>query len=198
MRAIERLDGIPVRWLPGNHDAAFDGRRPTRESLAHYRARFGDDRYAFDEGGVRFVALNTSVAQHPDALPDEWAAQLDFLRDALESRPPGMAAILLGHHPLFVSEPDEPDSYWTIPAAPRRAILDLVHRHDVLAAFAGHLHRNALARDRGFEMVTTGPVGFPLGEDPSGVRIVEVRDGQLTHRYEALPVDGPPEPANRA
>ncbi len=36
-------------------------------------------------------------------------------------------------------------------------------------------------------MVVTGPVGVTLGDDPSGLRIVEVTENGLTHRYLALP-----------
>ena len=50
--------------------------------------------------------------------------------------------------------------------------------------FAGHYHRNALARAGGIEMVTTGPIGKPLGEGAkSGMRIVTVSDDGIEHRY---------------
>ncbi len=35
-------------------------------------------------------------------------------------------------------------------------------------------------------MVTTGPVGKPLGDDPSGLRIVRVGEAGLDHAYFAL------------
>jgi hypothetical protein len=48
---------------------------------------------------------------------------------------------------------------------------------------SGHYHRNALARDGALEMVTTGPVGMPLGDGKSGLRVVVVSDSGITHRY---------------
>jgi len=57
--------------------------------------------------------------------------------------------------------------------------------------FAGHYHRNALARDQKLEMVTTGPVGKPLGADPSGFRVVIVTRDSVIHRY--YPLDSLPD-----
>jgi hypothetical protein len=55
----------------------------------------------------------------------------------------------------------------------------------VRIAFAGHWHRNALGFDGRFEMVTSGPVGYPLGQDPPGYRTVEIGD-DVTHEYHPL------------
>ncbi len=45
--------------------------------------------------------------------------------------------------------------------------------------------------DDGLEMVTTGPVGKPLGDDPSGLRVVKVFSDRIEHRYYGLD-DVPP------
>jgi serine/threonine-protein phosphatase CPPED1 len=188
-RITKRLDGVPMHWAPGNHDAAPDTVRPTPGSLRHYRDRFGPDHYAFDHDGVSCIIANTVVWQHPELVPQEWERQLEFLADALAAaRDRGSSHILVfGHHPLFTDRPDEPDSYWNIPLQRRRPILDLLAEHGVRAYFCGHWHRNGGGWDRSLEVVVTGPVGYPLGEDPSGLRIVDVDGAQLTHRY--LPLD---------
>ena len=36
------------------------------------------------------------------------------------------------------------------------------------------------------EYVSTGPVGYPLGEDPSGIRVVNLDYGYLRHQYISL------------
>ncbi len=41
------------------------------------------------------------------------------------------------------------------------------------------------------EMITTGPVGRPLGKDPSGFRIVKVHEEHIEHEYYG--VDSVPE-----
>jgi predicted phosphodiesterase len=54
-------------------------------------------------------------------------------------------------------------------------------------ALAGHWHRNNIATSGELEMVTSGPVGYPLGDDPSGFRIIEFDDAGVRHRYLPLP-----------
>jgi hypothetical protein len=103
-----------------------------------------------------------------------------------DARAAGREVILFGHHPLFVRDPEEEDTYWNLPLPRRRVILDLVHRTGIRHAFAGHWHRNSIARDGAFEMVTSGPVGYPLGVDPSGFRIVRMRPHDITHEYVGL------------
>ena len=188
MRITGRIDGdIAVHWLPGNHDVGADTVVPTPESLADYRAAFGPDYFAFDHAGVRFVGLNTTSIDHPEEIPGEVDAQLGFLEQELEDAAGrAVPAVVLGHHPLFLAAPDEDDNYWNLPREPRSRILDLVHRHGVRLMLAGHWHRNNIACDGDFEMVTSGPVGYPLGRDPSGLRVVDVTDGSISHRYVEL------------
>lgn len=184
-------DRIMVRWVPGNHDIAADALAPTPESIQAYRDVFGPDRYSFRMQDTLFVALNTTVIDHPEHVQGEWESQLAFLTDELAhaSRSDLDNIIVIGHHPLFVARPDEPDTYWNIPLERRIVILDLLHGAGVKIGFAGHWHRNATAMDGQFTQITSGPVGYPLGDDPSGYRIVDVTKGGLDHRY--VPLDGP-------
>jgi 3',5'-cyclic AMP phosphodiesterase CpdA len=186
MRITHTIDGdIPVRWLPGNHDVAWDTVVPTPESIEAYRSAFGPDYFAFDHGPARFIALNTPVIDHPEHVPGELEAQLGFLEAQLEeSVARGLEPIVVGHHPLFLASADEEDSYWNLPTPQRQRILDLAHGHGVRLVLGGHWHRNCIARDGDLEMVTTGPVGYPLGRDPSGLRVVEIANGAVNHRYE--------------
>jgi 3',5'-cyclic AMP phosphodiesterase CpdA len=187
LRITDRLDGVPMHWVAGNHDAAPDAAVPTAVSLQQYRERFGPDCYAFEHGGTTFVVTNTVVWQHPERVPTEWEAQLDFLERSLRNAYRRSKHILVfGHHPLFVVSPDEPDSYWNIPLERRRLILDLLHTYGVRAFFCGHWHRNGGGWDGDLEVVVSGPVGYPLGDDPSGFRVVDVDDEQVVHRYVAL------------
>ena len=38
--------------------------------------------------------------------------------------------------------------------------------------------------------VLTGAVGYPLGDDPSGIRVVRLTGDGLEHEYRALPLGG--------
>ena len=73
-----------------------------------------------------------------------------------------------------------------IPKERRRVIPELLKAHNVVAVFSGHWHRNVYGFDGEFQMVTSGPVGYPLGDDPSGYRIVKVHPDRVEHDYYAL------------
>ena len=182
-RITAMLDpGIPIHLAPGNCDV---GTAPTAESLALYRERFGADNYSFDHAGFHFVVFDTGIAFDPSCAPGEWDAQLDFLRTDLDSAK-GRRIVAFGHHPLFGSRPDDPDSPMVIPNQRRRILLDLFAEYGVEAMFAGHWHQNAGGRAGDFRMTISGPVGVPLGADPSGIRIVKVLDSSLDDAYHDL------------
>ena len=178
-------DAIPMHWVAGNHDV---GNEVTPESLARYRKRFGKDNYLFDHGRSRFIVLNSNVPCDPSRVPEEWEYQLDFLRDALQGArdQDSHNIVVFTHHPLFLNDPDEEDSIFVIPRVRRRVLLDLLTSSQATAVFAGHYHRNCYATVDGLQMVTSGSVGYPLGDDPSGFRTVKVHDGHLEHEYHAL------------
>ena len=178
-------DAIPMHWVAGNHDV---GNELTPESLATYRGRFGADTYVFDRGGSRFVVLNSNVAYDPSRVPEEWERQVDFLRDALVEarRRDSDHVVVFTHHPLFLREPDEDDSIFVIPQVRRRVLLDLLTSYGATAMFSGHYHRNSYGEYGGLQMVTTGAVGYPLGDDPSGFRVVRVHGDRIEHEYHTL------------
>ncbi len=182
------LDGaIRLHMAPGNHDIATDAVTPTSSSIARYRERFGADFYAVDHDEVSLIVTNTVVAQQPQLVPDEWERQLAFLERTLVDVRGARPVIIVGHHPWFVADAGEADTYWNLPLAQRRQLIQLAEQHEVRLVLAGHWHRNAIARHAPFEMVTSGPVGYPLGDDPSGYRIVQVEAGTVSHSYHPLP-----------
>lgn len=185
--AISRLldPEIPMRFAPGNHDIATDTVVPTTESIAAYRTIYGDDFYSFQAGPASFLVLNTVVIDHPELVPDEWAAQQAFIADALAADPP---PIVVGHHPFFLETLHEEDNYWNLPEERRVPLVEQMRRSGVRLSIAGHWHRNNITRYGDLEIVTSGPVGFPLGSDPSGFRLIEIAEtGSITHTY--LPLD---------
>ena len=90
------------------------------------------------------------------------------------------------HHSLFLQSPEETDDYFNFATDRRQHYLDLFKAHNVRYVFAGHYHRNALGRAGDLEMITTGPIGRPLGADPSGFRVVIVTGNSLRHVYHSL------------
>ena len=184
---ISRLlnDDIKLYWVAGNHDV---GDKPTRAGLAQYKEQFGEYNYSFQEENCYFIVLNSSICYAPGSVPDEWDILISFLEKELQiaASVQQRHKIIFMHHPLYLNDPNEGDNYFVIPSARRAKIIDLITEYDVSAVFTGHLHRNNYKKIGNTELVSTGPVGFPLGEDPSGIRHVRVDDNSLTHEYLGL------------
>jgi 3',5'-cyclic AMP phosphodiesterase CpdA len=173
---------IPVYDMPGNHDVE---NAPTPDSVAAYRARGGRDRYVFRRGGFTGIVLNSSLIHTPDKAGGEPAAQEAWLRQELTaaSRSGARHVVIFQHHPWFLARADEPDQYFNIPLARRTPLLHLFRESGVRYLVSGHYHQNASATDAGLESVVTGPVGRPLGQARSGLRVFVVTDEAITHKY---------------
>lgn len=173
-------DDIPIRWVPGNHDVANS---LTMDSLSKYRNQFGDDNFYFDHKGTRFVVLNSNIGFYQPGPTGEWENQISFLNSALQK--PGITThtVIFTHHPLFIENRDEPDTDLVIPSERRLILLDILKKHGVWGMFSGHWHVNNYANDGDFQMVTTAAVGYPMGNDPSGLRIVKVYEDRIEHEY---------------
>jgi len=186
MRVIQNLDkGIVIYSVPGNHDVAD---APTKETLGWYRKQVGKDWYSFDYGGWHFIGLNSCIMANAEHVQQDVEKQWNWLNNDLEQAVSTINShiIIFMHHPLFLNDPEEADSYFNIPLKMRQVYLNLFRKYDVKAVLAGHLHQNSLATNFRFEVVTTGPVGMPLGGDISGLRIVKVYADHIEHRYFGL------------
>jgi hypothetical protein len=137
------------------------------------------------------IVINSSLIKEPSLAPIEAAAQEAWLRSRLHvARGEHARVIVFQHHPWFLMRADEPDQYYNLPLARRREFLDLFVKSGVTHVFAGHYHRNSFGGDGPLDMVTTGPVGKPLGADSSGVRVVIVDRDRVVHFY--YPLDSIP------
>ena len=154
-------NSIPVYLVPGNHDVGND---PTESSIQRYRGEFGEDYYTFKRHGQRFIVLNSSVIKSPARVPNIADAQLKWLKTVLDSASAEHShPIVFQHHPWFVVTPRERNGYFNIPRTIRKGYLSLLESHGVHYVFAGHLHANAHGTYRSLKMITSGPVGMPLG-----------------------------------
>ena len=176
---------IPIYWVAGNHDV---GNTPTPETLNSYRKLFGEDNYSFQIENYYFITINSSICSDPSLIPGEWDSLIGFLENELEkaSNMDATHKIVFLHHPLFLETPDEPDNYFVIPFPRRQEIISLLDQNKASAVFSGHLHRNNYRNLKGIEYVSTGPVGYPLAHDPSGIRIVDLDGTGLRHHYLSL------------
>ena len=191
-RIGELLDHtIDLHWVPGNHDVAYDHNTPDQESIDRYRKNFGPDYYAFSHQDVRFIVINSTVLSSPKTMPDEEKAQLAFIEAeaSIAGHQNTKQTIIFSHHPLFVESADEADNPWSIKKKYREPILEIAADHGITANFAGHLHRNNIVSENGIEVVASGSVGYPLGDDPSGFRTVEIKGSNISHKYHSLESD---------
>ena len=175
-------NGIDLHVVPGNHDV---GNTPTPESLAAYRRNFGPDYYTFSLPDFEGIVLDSSLIQHSEGAPEEAAKQQQWLEAALAKvRESGVKWVVVFQHiPFFVEKPGEPDDYFNIPQPAREQYLDLLKRSGVRYVFAGHLHRNSSGESGELHMITTGPVGKPLGTGRSGMRAVRIDAAGLKEEY---------------
>ena len=184
---ISRLlkEEIKIYWVAGNHDV---GDSPTQTDLNEYKERFGEYNYSFQEKNCYFIVINSAICYDPSLVPNEWDNLIYFLEKELQVAATSQYKhrIIFMHHPLYLNDPHEGDTYLVIPAERRSRMLDLITEYEVDFVFTGHLHKNNYKKLGSTELVSTGPVGFPIGNDPSGIRHVRVNGDFLTHEYSAL------------
>lgn len=185
-RIAAKLDpSIKLYSVSGNHDVE---NVPTIASLALYKKYFGEDRYTFRSGNILGIILNSSLIKDPSLAPIEAAKQLEWLiqvlKDAKKSNARNIMVFM--HHSFFLKDSNEPDEYFNINTERRKIYLELFKTYGIKQVFAGHYHRNAYGKFDDMEMITTGPVGRPLGSDSSGFRIINVKGKIVDHTYFAL------------
>jgi hypothetical protein len=135
--------------------------------------------------GIDCGGILSASRSAPAKVQDEADRQEAWLRAELARANASGARhiVVFQHHSWFLEKADEPAQYFNIPLDARRRYLNLLKETGVRYVFAGHYHRNAYGRDGDLEMITSGPVGRPLGQDPSGLRIVTVLPDRLDHSY---------------
>jgi 3',5'-cyclic AMP phosphodiesterase CpdA len=177
--------GILFLAVPGNHDI---GDEPTARDLRWYRRAVGRDRFSFNHRGWHFTGINSCLLADGRAVPQEVAAQWSWLEGDL-ARPAVERAegtVVFMHHPPFLEAETEDDGYFNLPRDPRSRLVELLRNHGVRLLLCGHLHRSHRATADSLEVLVAGPVGMPLGEGFSGMRLVKIGADGVRHGYFAL------------
>ncbi|MBI2284814.1 MAG: metallophosphoesterase [Bacteroidetes bacterium] len=175
--------GIPLYSVAGNHDV---GNTPSLENIMAYNKEFGPDFYSFTKGPMLGIVLNSLYLSAPNNVKEKALEQESWLIRVLDSARQEWKRkqiMVFLHHPLFLETPNEKDGYFNIPLLTRKRYLSIFKKYGIRYVFAGHYHRNAFGKGSGIHMITTGPVGKPLGKDPSGFRIVTIKGKQVRHNY---------------
>lgn len=174
---------IPVYHVPGNHDI---GSGSTDDKLASYIANYGSDHFDFTYDGCKFIGINSCIIKDENA-PAE-AVQLEWLEKTLSGAADARARFIFTHYSFFLKSWEEETNYSNQAPAVREKYWTLFKRNKVDCVIAGHLHDNKVAAYNGIGMITTGPVGKPLGKGYSGAMIWTI-DGMARYSYEYLSVD---------
>jgi serine/threonine-protein phosphatase CPPED1 len=172
---------IPVYYSPGNHDIGLPA---TSESIDSFIKEYGHDRFSFVHKMNLFVGLNSCIIKADTPYSEQ--AQFDWLKTELSKGKTARHIILFCHYPFFINTPDEPETYSNISLETRKRYLTLFMDNNVSAVFAGHLHNNREGKAGKMEMITTSAVGKPLGQVPSGIRIVKVYSDRIESTYYGL------------
>lgn len=184
--ATKNLDKkIPLYFAAGNHDV---GNTPNNNDIIKYRKLFGQDFYSIDRKNTIAIVLNSLYLFDNQNVSNFSNDQLIWLKKTLAEADKKNITnrIVFLHHPLFLKEPSEEDEYFNIPKKIRQPYLELFKKYKVSHVFSGHYHRNSFGKYEAMEMVTTGPIGKPLGKDNSGVRVIMIKNNAINHKYLTL------------
>ncbi|MEZ5303722.1 MAG: metallophosphoesterase [Verrucomicrobiales bacterium] len=182
-KTAKQIDpAIKLYNCAGNHDVSA---KPTPETLAWYREKFGAPWYRFEHKGSLFVVLESNLIRDPSGAPEEAAAQWKWFGETLEAAKAGAYAHKTAymHHPLCLQAADEKDQYFNVPKEKRAEMIKRLQDAGFAAVFCGHYHRNAYAKAGDLEIITTSSCGAPLGKDPLGFRLVTVYPDRLEQKY---------------
>lgn len=172
---------IPVYYSPGNHDI---GESPKKSDIDAFIASYGHDRFAFIHKKTLLIGLNSCLIK--SSVPDYEQKQFEWLEKELSKGRKAKQIIIFSHYPFFIKSFDEPVSYSNIPPETRKRYIALFDEYNVDVVFAGHLHNNGTAKSGDLEMITTSSVGKPLGNAPSGIRIIKVYPDRTESTYFGL------------
>lgn len=159
-----------VRWVPGNHDVG-DKRvagkpRPSAKRLALYERMLGPSFYAEDVGGIRLVAVNSTLLG--SGMKKEKAQWRMIKREA--RRRSALPKVLLLHYPLFVDSPDEPGgTYWAVEPKPRRRLLNALKKGRFAMVISGHLHHEMSNKWGRIWMLGALSTAFPVPTESEAI-----------------------------
>ena len=216
---------VPLHVIPGNHDVGdktvdwMPAEQVCDAFLDVYRDVFGADYHAFDEGGVRFVMMNSLLLN--SGLADE-PRQRAWLERQVDTAG-GLRVFLFMHYPPYLHRPDEAGNYDNVDEPARSWLLDQIRKPAVEAVFAGHVHNFWYDRPGGAEMYllpstsfqrhdfsqlcsVAPPAGDEFGRDDSAkcgwFRVDVFEEGHVayavrSHGRECGPDESPPERPRR-
>jgi 3',5'-cyclic AMP phosphodiesterase CpdA len=170
---------IPVYYIPGNHDVSAD-----TELQNFYLSHFGYDRFSALHNNTRLLGINSQLIwAKRETLENE---QYQWLENELKKSQKNNHRFIFSHHPLFLQDIDEGDTYQNLPTQYRSKYLDLFDKYNVHYKFSGHLHRNHILQVENLTIIATNAICVSHSSEPPGLRIVKVYPDKVVHNYYSL------------
>jgi len=164
-RALHDGLGLPLRFLPGNHDLGDAQDAPSHGEhainparRARYVKHFGPDWWTFDVPGWRLLGINALLLGSD--LPE--AVEQDRAIEAAASGLGPLRLALLLHKPLFDQSAEETEITGRfVNPGPRRALLEKLGGVPPLVV-SGHVHQYRETRPLGSHHVWGASTGFVI------------------------------------
>ena len=185
--------GVKINHVPGNHDVGIDPNNLSMKGLEFYKYNFGDDFYNFNWKVFEIIFLNSSkfINYENSVLYNE---QVNFIKETLKTFKSKKRIIVVMHHPPFIDKKDilnsgEKDlhgkdiSYWAFEKKINDEFFNLFENHSLEYIFTGHLHINLETQFNKTKIIVTSALGVPLGNDPSGYRIIDFKNEKLSYDF---------------
>jgi len=167
----------PILHIDGNHDIREEGERISR-------AFFGDRDFFLDKDGMRFVFMGNVRKDRGAGFSRE---QLGWLEDTLKAPAPSRKFVFAHVPPKAPFKRFNPGIYslFTPRLENEAEFLDILARHNVVAAAFGHRHVHASVVHNGVLMIITGGGGQRNFLEP------RVREPRFTKKNHYTLVDIP-------
>ncbi len=172
---------VSVYMIPGNHEFS---QNPTEKEFSDYKKIYGDDKFSFRHKKNLFIGINSFLLKTDSQKLEE--SQFQWLESELKSAKNVRNIVIFSHHPFFLKDPKEKETYSNIGLEKRERYFELFEKFNVKAIFAGHFHKNSFGEYEGMPMVTTSAVGKQLGDDLPGLRLVKVTKDSVLSAYYSL------------
>tara|TARA_B110000438_G_C15714493_1_gene606863 strand:- start:35 stop:895 length:861 start_codon:yes stop_codon:yes gene_type:complete len=193
-KIISKLENnVKMLIAPGNHDVGENPVLISRSGLDIYKSVFGNSYHSYDINKYRLIFINSSLFMNPDELKNIYNSQLEFIDKSIKNLPVDMKVIVFTHHPPYLDSKDtildvafsknisskdidQELSYWMFPENSRNTFFDIFSKYNckIECIFTGHLHTNIETSYKGTKIITTSALGLPLGDHPSGYRIIDL------------------------
>tara|TARA_B100000902_G_scaffold170878_1_gene165221 strand:+ start:482 stop:1303 length:822 start_codon:yes stop_codon:yes gene_type:complete len=187
---------LNIHHVPGNHDVGLDPNNLSRDGLDFYNKNFGQDFYNFSWNDFELFFLNSSKFMNY-SNNDLYIEQINYIDETLKSFSTAKRVIIFMHHPPYIDNKDILEtgsnlihnrdiSYWMFEEKIYSDFFKLFQKHKVEYIFTGHLHINLETKFNDTKIIATSAVGVPLGNDPSGYRIINFKNGKLSYKFYKL------------